>query len=116
MARVLGFDGGNGAGAFFKLDDPGSPARSTGWHQLEADVADNAIQFYVDGILSKTINTSALTDRSYDTAKVGSNLSSTAVAYYDDVHVERVVVPEPSAIALGLLGGLGLLARRLRRR
>src|SRR5882762_1867966 len=105
MARILGADGGAGAGAFFKLDDVGSPDRSTGWHSLEADISDNDVKYFVDGILSKTVNISALTDRSLDTVKIGSNLSATQVAYFDDVHVERITVPEPSALALILLGG-----------
>jgi len=116
MARVLGFDGGNGSGAFFALNDPGAPARSTGWHSLEADIGDNTVQYYVDGILSKTINISALTDRSLDTVKLGSNLTSTQVAYFDDVYVARVTVPEPSPLALSLLAGFGLVAKRIFRR
>jgi len=116
MARILGGDGGTGASAFFPLNDSGAPSRSTGWHSLEADIGDNSVQYYVDGILSKTVNISALTDRSLDTVRLGSNLSATQVAYFDDIHVERIAIPEPSALALSLLGGLGLLASRLRRR
>lgn len=111
MARILGYTpAGSTSGAFFKLDDPGAPARSTGWHTLEARVFDTEVRFYVDGILSKTANTSGLTDRSYDTVKVGSNLSSTAVAYYDNVYVARL--PEPTTVCLLALGGLVLSRRR----
>jgi hypothetical protein len=112
MARILGADGGSGSGAFFKLDDAGAPARSTGWHLLEARISDNDVKFYVDTILSKTVNTSATTDRSLDTVKVGSNLSAGQVAYFDDVYVERTTVPEPASISVLALGTLIGLRRR----
>jgi hypothetical protein len=116
MARILGADGGAGVSAFFKLDDAGAPARSTGWHSLEARITDNAVSFYVDSILSKTINTSTLTDRSLDTVKVGSNLSSGQVAYFDNVYLERIVVPEPGVLSLAVLGAGALLALRRSRK
>lgn len=107
MARVLGYNGGG----FFKLDDAGAPARSTGWHTMEARIGDSQIRFYVDTILSKTIDISGISpDRSYETVKVGSNLSSTAVAYFDDVYVART--PEPASICLLAVGGLMLARRR----
>jgi hypothetical protein len=115
MARILGYDGGNGSGAFFKLDGAGAPTRTTGWHSLEADITDNSVNYYVDGILSRTADISALTDRSLDTVKVGSNLSSTQVAYFDDIHVERLSVPEPSVAGLSLLAGAVILVRRRQR-
>jgi hypothetical protein len=116
MARILGADGGSGLNAFFKLDGAGSPDRSTGWHTLEADISDTSVNYYVDSILSKTVDITALTDRSFDSVRVGSNLSAGAVAYFDDVQVERVAVPEPSALALGLLGAAGCLVARFRRK
>jgi hypothetical protein len=118
MARILGGDGGTGVSAFFKLDDVGAPGRTTGWHTLEADITDNDVKYFIDGILSKTVNTSALTDRSLDTVRVGSNLTAGQVAYFDDVYVERVVavVPEPSACALMVLGLGALVVRRRHRR
>src|SRR4051794_40301982 len=75
MARILGADGGSGSGAFFRLDDVGAPDRTTGWHSLQANISDNDVKYYVDGILSKTVNISALTDRSLDTVRVGSGLT-----------------------------------------
>jgi len=105
MARILGGDGGAGVSAFFKLDGAGAPTRTTGWHTLEADIGDTSVNYYVDGILSKTVDISGLTDRSLDTVKVGSNLSATQVAYFDDIHVERSSVPEPTVAGLGLLAG-----------
>ena len=38
------------------------------------------------------------------------------VAYFDDVYVERLAVPEPSALALSLLGAFGLAAKQVARR
>jgi hypothetical protein len=116
MARVLGADGGQGVSAFFKLDGTGVPTRSTGWHTLEADISDIDVKFYVDGNFSKAINTSAFTDRSLDVVRLGSNLTSTQVAYFDNVSVERVIVPEPSSVALAVLGGLALAVGTISRR
>ncbi len=117
MARILGGDGGTGAGVFFKLDGVGAPTRTTGWHTLELQLTDNFATYYVDSILSKTVDISALTDRSLDYVKVGSNLSSTQVAYFDNFWVERiVVVPEPGSFALMALGfGAFLGIRRFRK-
>jgi hypothetical protein len=112
MARILGFDGGSGAGSFFKLDGVGAPTRSTGWNTLEAQISDTSISYYVNGILSKTLDISALTDRSLDTVKIGSNLSSTQIAYFDNIYVARMAVPEPSALSLAAIGLGALLLRR----
>jgi hypothetical protein len=114
MARILGGDGGSGVGAFFKLDGAGAPTRTTGWHTLEADITDNSVRYYVDSILSKTVDISGVTDRSLDSVKVGSNLSATQVAYFDDIYVERLTAPEPSMAAFGLLAGALTLLRRRR--
>jgi MYXO-CTERM domain-containing protein len=116
MARILGGDGGSGVSAFFKLDGGGAPTRTTGWHTLEADITDTSVSYYVDSILSKTVDISALTDRSLDSVKVGSNLSATQVAYFDDIYVERLAVPEPSTAAFGLLAAAFAFLRRRRYR
>lgn len=109
-ARVA-FGGPN----WFKLDDLGAPRRSVGWH--EARVIGSLIspttvqyQFYIDGILSKTV-TSTVTN-AFNWIVMGSGLSSTHGMWYDDV---RLVIPEPSTYALSLLG-LGVAAWYVRRR
>lgn len=128
MARILGYtvpttadpDGGpnesiGGAGTFFKLNDFGVGLRSTGWHNLGVTITDTAFSFYVDGVLSETV-ANAFTLRSYDTVRLGSGITSLNIAAFDDVVVQVNPVPEPSTVALGLLGSAGLLAGYFRRR
>jgi hypothetical protein len=116
-ARVLGFDGGTGANNFFQL--AGTPTRSTGWHTLEAligtDGTTNSIDFFVDGVHSSIVAT-GFTLRAYDTVRVGSGLTATQPAAFDDVLVQVPAVPEPSTLALAGLGLGGLIVRRVRRK
>jgi hypothetical protein len=116
MARVLGFDGGTGSGAFFQL--AGTPTRTTGWHLLEADVStdgtNNSIKFFVDGVLSTTVAT-GFTLRAYDTVRLGSGLTATQPAAFDDVLVQVAPVPEPTSLCLIGVAGLGLIRRLCRR-
>jgi hypothetical protein len=114
MARILGFtpsDTGGSSGSFFKLNEAGAPLRTTGWHNLAVTINDVDFRFFVDGILSETVaQTGALSLRSYDVVRLGSGLSNAGnEAFYDNVRVEVIPVPEPSAMALGLLGGVGLM-------
>ncbi len=99
---------------WFALDDPAAPDRSVGWH--EARILGSLAgltaqyQFYIDGILSKTVS-STVTDP-FNWVVMGSGLTSIYGMWYDDV---LVTVPEPSTFALSLLGGLGLAAGIARR-
>jgi hypothetical protein len=111
MARVLGVDGGTGAGAYFKLDAVGAPARSQGWHELKAVIGAGTIDFYVDGIFAK--NVAGVTARQYDNIRLGSGLSSTSGVNFDDMHLDNNTVPEPASLVLAAVG-LALFARRRR--
>lgn len=117
MARVVGFDGGQGVGAFFKLDGTGVPTRSVAFHELKAILTPSGVSFFVDGVASKTIDWSgdaAAKARSYDKVRLGSNLTSVQVAYFDNVLVSTDPVPEPATLSLLALTALPLLARRRR--
>jgi len=117
MARILGYtptDTGGTAGSFFKLNDVLAPLRSTGWHNLAVEITDLNFTFFVDGVLSKTVS-QAGTLRSYDHLRLGSGLSNAGnESYFDNVIVSVNPVPEPSTIALALLGGAGFLFLRRR--
>jgi hypothetical protein len=116
MARIVGSDGGQGLAAFFKLDGTGVPTRSTGWHSLKTVIDPNGISFYVDDVFSKTVAHGAGgTARSYDLVRIGSNLTSTTQAFFDDVLVSTDPVPEPGVFAPLAFLGLGLARRRHRR-
>ncbi len=128
MARILGYtvpttadpDGGpaesvGGAGTFFKLNDTGVGLRSTGWHNLAVEITDVDFKFFVDGALAETV-ANAFTLSSYDKVRLGSGLSSVADANFDNVSVETNPAPEPSAVALCLLGAAGLVSRSRQRR
>jgi hypothetical protein len=111
MGRVFGYDplidgetvGGNGA--FFKLNGPGAPLRSLGWHKLGVTVSDVDFKFYVDDILSRTVlrsqgfNGVPITIRSFDEIRLGSGVSNLDNAsYVDDVSVvlNPVIVTPPT--------------------
>jgi len=99
-------------GGWIQLDAP----RSVGWHNFRFEILGNTVDLYVDNVLDPQF-----TDRSYagnvtyDWVHVGSALTGNSMGYFDNVSV--AVVPEPSAIALGLLGlGTLLGSAWLRRR
>jgi len=124
MGRVLGYappvdptpdpDGGpnesvGGSGAYFKLNDfatgtgqgPGSrPATTADWHTFRVDIttSDGLLQdyeFYVDGVLAERVNDSGPL-RQYNTIRVGSGVSATIDAYYDNFKLEYFA-PAPPA-------------------
>jgi hypothetical protein len=114
MARILGYtptDTGATAGSYFKLNDDPSLLRTTGWHNLAVEISTTDFRFYVNGSLAKTVP-NALTLRSYDVIRLGSGLSSTHEAFFDNVRVEVIAVPEPTALSLAALGLGALLLRR----
>ena len=136
MARILGYtvpttadpDGGanesvGGAGAFFKLNDFSVGLRSLGWHNLKVEIStDDGLSsdfaFYVDNVLAEKVQNigTAATLRSYDNITLGSALSNGSTeAFFDNVYLEVAAVPEPSVMAVGLLGLGGLWLRNRRR-
>lgn len=115
MARILGYTPpGQAAGDFFKLNDNPLLLRTTGWHNLSVTITDTAFNFYVDGSLAETV-ANTLTLRSYDSVRLGSGVSSTREAFFDNVSVTVNAVPEPTTGALIALGLSGLLVLRRQR-
>ncbi len=103
---------------WFILNGPGTPTRSTGWHELSAVFKDTTVEFFVDGVNALSGLTisyaSAVGALTFDRVNVGSGLSSAnGAGYYDNVKVE--IVPEPTTTALLGLGGLAFLAIRRRK-
>jgi hypothetical protein len=109
MARILGHN----ANAYFKLNDNPALLRSTGWHNLGVEISNVDYRFFVDGLLAETVpNTFTL--RSYDVVRLGSGLSSTAEAFFDNASVQAI--PEPATLALASVAAVGLLFLRRRRK
>ncbi|MEX2138044.1 MAG: PEP-CTERM sorting domain-containing protein [Pirellulales bacterium] len=109
MARILGHN----TNAYFKLNDNPALLRSTGWHNLAVEISDADYRFFVDGALAETIP-NTLTLRSYDVVRLGSGLSSTAEAFFDNVSVQAI--PEPGTLALVSVAAVGLLSFRRRQK
>ena len=70
-----------GAGAYFKLNDFGVTARSTGWHNLKVvmstdDGLSTDYEFYVDNVFAERVSNvgTAASIRSYDNITIGSGL------------------------------------------
>ena len=85
------------------------PTRSVGWHELTAVIKSTTIDFYVDGVLGAGDVTYAAAEGTYtfDTAHIGSGISSAdGSAYYDNYTVEQLAaIPEASSIAaMGMVG------------
>lgn len=112
--------GDAGTGGWFSLTSAAN--RSVGWHTMEVKgMADPVytgkleLKFYIDGTLGGSI--SALTSYNLTFATLGGAVSTTASgAAYDDFSVATAAIPEPSTLALSLLGGLGLAATAISRR
>ncbi len=128
MARILGYtvpttadpDGGatesvGGAGAFFKLNDFSTGARSLGWHNLKVVLTtDDALStdylFYVDNVLAEKVSNigTAASLRQYDNIAIGSGLSNASTeAFFDNMYLEFIpaAVPEASSfLAVALVG------------
>ncbi|MCI0331890.1 MAG: PEP-CTERM sorting domain-containing protein [Planctomycetes bacterium] len=137
MARILGFahsavdpdggpneaGGGTASGAYFKLNDFGTGARSAGWHNLKVvvgtdDGLSTDFDFFVDGVLAEKVHNvgTATSLRSYDVIRLGSGVSNANnAAYYDDMRLKWIPVPEPTSLVLVALSLLGVCAAGRRR-
>jgi len=100
----------------------GAADTSIGWHSVQVIGSDDPLNsgkiqlsFYIDNILGGTVGN--VTKADFNWAVMGSGTTSTgAGASFDNVSLAPAPVPEPSTIALGLLGGAGLMAGYIRRR
>jgi len=103
---------------WFNLNAPGAPGRSPGWHLFEIErLGDGTtVNFYVDGILGRTILGAA--EATIDTLLIGSvaSGSTTGEGWLDDVRVEYldapVIVTPPAGqtVAVGEAATLSVVA------
>ncbi len=86
---------GSNAG-WFNLNAAGAPGRSAGWHKFEIERLSNGstINFYVDGVLGKTISNATVA--SWDSITMGSVGSGTTAgdAWFDDISAPYFGIPE----------------------
>lgn len=83
--------------------------RSVGWHEFKAIIGPTTVDFYVDGV-ADTLGIPHAGAEWYHT-RIGSGLSATANALYDNWGLETIV-PEPATLALLAMGGLVIVRRR----
>jgi hypothetical protein len=111
-----------GTGGWFSLTS--AATRGTGaWHSMTVwggidpnDASKVTLSFYVDGILGGRISNvagSGLNPYLFTYGTLGGAVSTTSAGSAFD---NFSVVPEPSSLGLGLLGGLALAARAIARR
>lgn len=92
QGRVAFGPGTGGSTGWFNLNGPGSPNRSVGWHRFDIEVLPSGtdINFYVDGILSRTF--AGATAETYDTLMLGPGLGTqTGDAWIDGISVVKIV-------------------------
>ncbi len=94
----------------------GAADRSVGWHEAritgEPDTANTGMalyKFYIDGVLGGSISNAR--DFDFDFVVLGSGATSPNALLYDNVQVTSLV-PEPSALGLGLLALAFVRAKR----
>lgn len=98
-------------GAWIQL----SALRSVGWHNFRFEILENTVSLYVDNVLQPEFAARTYSGNiTYDWLHLGSGLAGNSAAFFDNVSL--AVVPEPSTLALGLLGIGALLGRRSLRR
>jgi hypothetical protein len=107
------------ADSFVPMEPPAPDRAVSQWAELravirrETDTTASA-RVYVDNVLGKTLDGFALA--SYDTVRIGSNLSSDTLVFFDDVVVQTIPTPEPASLGMvGAVAAIGMLRRRRRR-
>jgi hypothetical protein len=112
QARVVGATDGTASGQWFNVG-----TRSVGWHEGAIVLgvpngANTLVSFLIDGVdvLDHVISTTG----GINVIELNDGFGSSP-AFYDDVTLSAVAVPEPSTVALFLCGGLSWLALRRRK-
>jgi hypothetical protein len=93
---------------YFNLNNPGSPARSVGWHRFDLEHGTNTdgtinLDFYVDGVLGRRLtNTVSWNTQLWNTVTIGQVAAGTTAGdgFFDGVQVvqgEPWVSQQPSA-------------------
>ncbi|MCO5053717.1 MAG: hypothetical protein M9920_15670 [Verrucomicrobiae bacterium] len=83
------------------------------WTKLGMLIKGDTVEWYVNGLFDSANSITA--NVAYDSIVIGSGLSSAgADVWFDNLTV--TVIPEPTTMALGLIGGISLLLARKTRR
>lgn len=87
-----------------------------GWRDVEIVKQGNLVSYVIDGLLIATVDASTITlggnNILLNYFDVNATVDDPALMFGLIDNVSVTVVPEPSSLALGLLGGFGLLLRR----
>ena len=86
-----------------------APSRSDGWHNLKVVIDSNSFDFYVDGTLGKSVARGTIAP--FNCIVLGSGYTSAGFDAWAD-NVTLVNTPEPTTLALLVMGGLALARRR----
>ena len=90
-------------------EEPGALNRDVGWHNMAIEVTSSEVRFSIDGVLAEVeARPNAF---GFDCVVLGSDLTANNHdAWADNVGV--VIIPEPGALCLLVLGGLAVIRRR----
>ena len=87
--------------------------RTTEWRELKAIVTSTTVEFYVDGVLGRSVTRPAGTeDVVFNKLLLGTTYSSQEDVWWDDLSITGTYVPEPAALVLLALGSLMATRRR----